>query len=69
MVSLLPGLLIGSLLGGGENEGLRLIDARNSAPVIWLRAASFLAAAAASRLVASLLLLPPERGADGTGGT
>lgn len=51
----LLGLLIGRLLGGGENEGLRLIDARNSAPVIWLSVASFLAAAAASRLFPSLL--------------
>lgn len=53
-----PGLVIGRPRGGGENEGLRPIDARNSGPVILSRAASFFAAAAAAAL--SLL---PLRGA------
>ena len=53
-VLLLLSLVIGRRLGGGENEGLRPIDSRNSAPVIWLRAASFFAAAAATALVVAL---------------
>lgn len=60
-------LVIGRRLGGGENERLRPIDARNSAPVIPLRMASFLAAAAAAAatsalLVVLLLLLLSPRG-------
>ena len=60
-------LVIGRRLGGGENERLRPIDARNSAPVISLRMASFLAAAAAAAatsalLVVLLLLLLSPRG-------
>ena len=58
-------LVIGRRLGGGENERLRPIDARNSAPVISLRMASFLAAAAAATsalLVVLLLLLLSPRG-------
>ena len=56
-------LLIGRRLGGGENDGLRPTDSRNSAPVIWLSVASFLAAAAAASALA--VLLPPPRGAFG----